>query len=156
MIINPKEIVEKGIVENVGEGKFEVQQNGIDLTIESLSIVNGGTLGRDERVIRDYTPLEPTENGYWILGSDRCYSIMFEQKVSVPDNMCASIVQRSTLNRMGGFILSGLYDSGFSNVIGAILRTSAPIRIQKGARVAQIVFQEASPASLYKGIYNAK
>lgn len=152
MFKNPKEIVEKGIVKNLEGGSMEIQQNGIDLTIESVERVMGGFLGKEERNINSYLEV-PFHNNQWVL-KEGCYSIMFQQEVEVPENMCASIVQRSTLNRIGGFILAGLYDSGFKNQIGAILRVSTPIIIEKGARVAQIIFQDADAASLYKGIYN--
>lgn len=155
MIKNPKEIVEKKIVENLEGGNLEVQQNGIDLTIESIEEVQGGILGRDERAIKGYQDIPISKDEWWDLVPG-VYSIMFQQKVEVPENMCAQIVQRSTLNRMGGFILSGVYDSGFKNQIGAILRVNSFIKIQKGARVAQIVFQEADPASLYEGVYQGK
>lgn len=155
MIKNPKEIVEKNIVENLEGGNFEIQQNGIDLTIESIEEVQGGLLGKNERKINDYERVPMTKDEWWDLVPG-VYSIMFQQKVEVPDNMCAQIVQRSTLNRMGGFILSGVYDSGFKNQIGAILRVSSFIKLQKGSRVAQIVFQEADPASLYNGVYQGK
>lgn len=153
MIINPKYIVDQKIVE--GEG-FEIQQNGIDITLSSASLVSGGILSKNSRKINEYVPMSPEENNHYVFFPNQAYAIEFEQKVKVPDNMCAQIIQRSTLNRMGGFVLSGLYDSGFQNVIGAILRTSCEIRIEKGARVAQIIFQEASPASLYNGVYQAK
>lgn len=156
MIINPKEIVEKGYIENMEGGNFEVQQNGIDITLGSAEIINGGFLGVDKREVKSYTEmlLDP-ENNYHF-SPEYAYSVNFQQSIKVPDNMCAQIVQRSTLNRMGAFIVSGVYDSGFNNIIGAVLRTSAPVVIEKGARIAQIVFTKADPASLYSGIYQGK
>jgi dUTP pyrophosphatase len=152
MIINPKEIIEKGIIKNLEGGNFEVQQNGIDLTLGSVQKVKGGYLGKEERVINEYENLEARENGVYYL-EEGVYSINFQQEIKVPEDMCAEIIQRSTLNRIGGFILAGLYDSGFNNQVGAILRVSSGLKIEKGARVAQIIFQDANPASLYKGIY---
>lgn len=155
-IINPKEIVEKNLIENLDGGNFEVQQNGIDITLESVQIINGGTLGKSNRSVDEYDHLTEDEDGYFTLIPGLAYAIEFQQKIEVPDDMCAQIVQRSTLNRMGGYILSGVYDSGFKNTIGAVLRTNAEIKIEKGARVAQVVFSKADPASLYQGIYQGK
>ncbi len=152
MIINPNKIIEMKAVENLTDNSFEVQQNGIDLTIESIDLIEGGKLGKNERSIKEYIPVVD-DKGWFDLAPLYAYSITFQQKVKVPENMCASIIQRSTLNRMGGYIFSGLYDSGFNNVIGAVLRTNSNLKIQKGARVAQIIFQEAESASQYKGIY---
>ena len=46
-------------------------------------------------------------------------------------------------------------DPGFESGggCGATFRTDRPIRIERGARVAQIVFHEASAASVYSGQY---
>lgn len=156
MIINPKKIVEDGIIQNVDDGKFEVQQNGIDLTIKSLAQIEGGQLKRDGKTIKDYHEIEPDEDDLFWLMPGKAYSVEFEQKIEVPENMCAQIIQRSTLNRMGGFIIAGLYDSGFKNQIGAVLRTNAFISIEKGSRVAQIIFEDADAASQYNGQYQGE
>jgi len=153
MIINPKQIEAEKIVENINEGKFEIQQNGIDLTLESASLINGGALGVDDKKMKLNTELEMDRADYFAFHPGHSYAIEFQQKVAIPENMCAQIVHRSTLNRMGAFIISGLYDSGFKNQIGAVLRTTAPVEIQKGARVAQIFFHEADSASMYDGQY---
>jgi len=155
-IVNPKEVTERGIIINTEGGNMEIQQNGIDLTLESVDLIKGGVLGREARDIIPYDPIMCDSDEYFLLSPDQSYSIMFQQKINVPENMCAQIIQRSTLNRMGGFILSGLYDSGFNNQIGAVVRTTVPIKLQKGARVAQIIFIMAESASLYNGIYQSK
>lgn len=156
MVHNPKKVIDGGFIQNLDGGKMEVQQNGIDLTLGSVEIINGGFLGREKREIMTYSKLDYDADGFYTFDPSRSYSITFQQSIKVPDNMCASIVQRSTLNRMGAFILSGVYDSGFENTIGAVLRTSALVRIQQGARIAQILFHEADAASLYNGVYQAK
>ncbi len=162
MIIDPNKIMEEGIIKNLDGEPFVIQQNGIDLTLGSLEKVKGGVLGITHREINEYEQIYFTENESgddpeeWMHLQPGCYSIMFEQEVDIPAGMCAQIIQRSTLNRMGGYILSGLYDSGFKNVLGAILRVDESIHLQKGARVAQVIFHEAESASLYEGIYQKK
>ena len=54
---------------------------------------------------------------------------------------------------LGAFIIAGVYDSGFNNTIGAVLRVDTTIVLEKGVRVAQIMFFEAESASLYDGVY---
>lgn len=158
MIFNPKEIANKGLVIDMPDtlDGFEVQQNGIDLTLASIKVIKGGLLGRAERKIEEYEDVEIDEEGYVKLDPKEAYSVEFEQDITVPMNACAMIVQRSTLNRIGGFITSGLYDSGFENRVGAVLRTTAPIKIQIGARIAQVIFMEADAASSYEGVYKRK
>lgn len=156
MIQNPEVIFRDGIVSDLEGGSLAIQQNGIDITLESVEMVMGGSLGRDDKKINTYLPVKEDSDGWFHLASNQCYSVMFQQEVKVPENMIATVVQRSTLNRIGSFILSGVYDSGFQNTIGAILRTSSAIKIQKGARIAQIVFQSAESASLYDGSYQKR
>lgn len=155
MNINPKEIVDRGFIRNLEGGELIVQQNGIDLTLASVKRILGGTLTKE---VRDFEHIEelPDEQDIFTFLPGTAYAIEFQQEVSVPTDMCAQIIQRSTLNRMGAFVVAGLYDSGFKNQIGAVLRTNAKVRIQKGARVAQIVFQQAESASMYAGIYQGK
>jgi deoxycytidine triphosphate deaminase len=156
MISNPQHIADLDIVRNLEGGAYEVQQNGIDLTLESLAEITGGiSLINEKEIFKNKEVLLDEDNCY-TLEANKAYAVEFQQEVSVPGSLCASVVQRSTLNRMGTFIISGLYDSGFKNRIGAVLRASAPIKIQKGSRVAQIIFQDASAASLYDGSYQGK
>ena len=44
--------------------------------------------------------------------------------VTVPAGLAAFLIVRSTLNRNGIFITSGLYDQGFSNNIGFVMQKS--------------------------------
>ena len=151
-IKNPTTIVEASIIGNLEEGEFVVQQNGIDLTLASAEEIRGGILEKDKPTIDKYTNVLETPLGF-VFEAGRVYSIWFQQEIKLPANLCAQIVQRSSLNRMGGMITTGLYDSGFQGQLGAVLRVDAPIIIEKGARVAQVIFMEAESASLYDGRY---
>ena len=70
-------------------------------------------------------------------------------------NACGWLIARSTLNRNGIFITSGLYDSGFENYIGGVMHVRCgPATIEKGARIAQFIFVEAETVRMYDGEYN--
>ena len=67
------------------------------------------------------------------------------------------MIARSTLNRNGIFITSGLYDSGFENYIGGVMHVRCgPARIERGTRIAQFIYVEAETASMYEGQYNVQ
>jgi deoxycytidine triphosphate deaminase len=153
MIVNPKKL-EKCIVPFVAEN---VQQNGIDLTLKSVSAIeDGSTIGVKDKDIRAASPKGATNEGYFYLDRMRVYEVEFNEHITVPPNMSAFIIHRSTLNRAGVEILSGWYDSGFSNQAGAVLRTWTSLRIQKNARIAQVIFFESEAAAQYKGEYQEK
>lgn len=78
------------------------------------------------------------------------------EEIEVPNGMCAQILTRSTVNRGGNFITSGLYDAGYKGVLGCILHINVPLTIEIGVRLAQIIFSEAEEGDLYSGIYNEK
>jgi len=67
------------------------------------------------------------------------------------------LITRSTLNRNGAFIISGLYDSGFYGpAAGTIYNFGGMTLIELGARVAQFVVAEAENDFPYDGSYNTK
>lgn len=76
------------------------------------------------------------------------YSLTFNQGCKLPNNISAEIKGRSSLNRLGCRIESGIYDPGFEvENMGAVLYVSIPIIIEYRARVAQIIMHECEPTS---------
>lgn len=76
--------------------------------------------------------------------------------VEVPEGVAALLIVRSTFNRGGNFVTSGLYDSGFKGNIGAALHNngSTDAFIGKGTRVGQIIFVQSESVGVYAGGYN--
>jgi deoxycytidine triphosphate deaminase len=69
------------------------------------------------------------------------------------------LVVRSTLNRNGLFITSGLYDSFFKGNAGFCLHNRSPgvARIAPHTRVGQIMFVKSEFSGVqYSGTYNTK
>ena len=84
------------------------------------------------------------------------YEFSTPHEVTIPDGKAGWIVPRSTLNRNGLFITSGLYDSGFHNFIGGIIHVRVGVAyIQTGSRIGQFILSDAETVSLYDGDYNA-
>lgn len=151
MIINPKKIIKDKVITPVN--KKQIQPNSIDLTIKSVRLIEGGVLTE-----RGATPwlTEMLQNQFFTLRGNKAYDIIFNEYVEVPENMVGFIVCRSSLNRIGAFITSGLYDSGFKNYVGAVLRTNNAITIQGGTRIATMYFIKAEAAHKYNGQYQDK
>ena len=130
-------------------------QVGYDLTLKSISKVNGGAVMQDKTVIFPYDEIAPTLNDdgkfIYVLESGT-YSITFEQGCELDANHTAFIRHRSSILRSGGIITSGVYDPGFTvDEMGAMLVATERIVIERGARVAQIIMMQNLEAELYDG-----
>ncbi len=155
MLINPKRIIKEGIIQNHTEEA--IQPNSIDLTLKSIRrVIDGGSLKKNSKNICHSTDIEPERDDCYRLEANAAFDVVFNEHVKIPEGMAAFITHRSTLNRIGGFITSGIYDSGFNNYVGAILRTNAIVNLERGARIATIYFIKADNAHLYAGQYQGK
>lgn len=82
------------------------------------------------------------------------YEILFNETVIVGAAEAGWVITRSTLNRNGVFITSGLYDSGYNGVMAAALHvTTVPLWIAPNTRIAQYVTASAESFSQYAGDY---
>jgi len=137
-----------------------IQPNAVDLNIDRV-----WEIGTDEFYIgidnkqhrKDTKEIFPDSTGEWLLEAGKKYQFDTSHWVVIPEGFAGWLIPRSTLNRNGISITSGLYDSGFQNYVGAVMHIGCGnARIQKGARVAQFVYCEAETDSMYDGDYNAK
>ena len=134
-----------------------IQPNAVDLKINRVwEITNDDFyLGIDEKRHRKGREIDP-ELGEFHLKWGKSYQFETDHFVIIPEGHAGWLIARSTLNRNGIFITSGLYDSGFQNYVGGVMHVrGGPARIQKGARVAQFIYVEAETVSMYDGDYNA-
>lgn len=147
MQLTGKEILERGII--TGSCKEALQQQGIDLRIKDIKIVTGvGEIppeGKTKLPMYDHYELGYIEPGY--------YEVTFEEGCKIPSNCSLHLKTRSSLVRCGAIIHSGQFDAGFeTDSMGAFMHVIRPIKIEKGARVAQaIVFQSSDVENLYDG-----
>lgn len=146
MIIDPFRIVNSKVL-LLAEGS-KIQQSGIDVTIKRIREVSSST--KDDIFYEDNIELPK------ILKANTAYDFECNEYVKVPANAIALLIIRSTFNRRGAFITTGLYDNQFENFIGGILHTTLPIAIDKNERIGQIVFFQTEHTAKYEGQYNAK
>ena len=90
----------------------------------------------------------------WYLNSG-AYPFESNTEVEIPDGHVGWLITRSSLNRNGVIVHSGLYDSGFKGNIGGTLYVMGTplITIQRGARIAQFVLAKAESVGHYNGQY---
>lgn len=153
---------EKPLLRDFIDLESQVQPNGFDLTLASISSHNGpGAVGQSnaDRVLPDLTELAFDADG-WIELAPGCYHIIYNEIVALPLNLMALGRPRSTLARIGASIHTAVWDAGYEGRSSSLLVVYNPsgIRLQKDARVMQLVFMTiASPAAIgYSGIYQGE
>ena len=137
----------------------QVQPAGIDLRVDEVHVfLEEGLIGREKRSLPKTRPLEP-QNNWWTLGRG-FYKIVFKDVVEVPSSAIGLCLPRSSLLRMGAHISCGFWDPGYRGRGEALLVVGNDhgIRVERGARVAQLVFirVEPSSSSTYSGLYQGE
>ena len=130
------------------------QPNAIDLRLGKVFAINNSLFELSEEGKRHRGTAEITPVLDWYYLEEGTYEVVMENLVTVGADEAGWVITRSTLNRNGVFITSGLYDSGYNGVMaGAMHVRGGPVRIQKGTRVAQFLLFKAEALTLYNGSY---
>lgn len=133
----------------------DIQPNACDLRLAKVLQLGSSTfvLSEDEKVHRGSVEIKPDADG-WLYLVPGAYEIVFENKINVGDNEAGFVMTRSTLNRNGVFITTGLYDSGYAGPMSATLHvTTGVFKVKPGTRLAQYICFEADMVKLYNGSY---
>lgn len=133
---------------------MDIQPNAVDLRISSVHRITGAPFifSEHDKIHRDVIPVPPTPDGWFEL-SEGIYDVVMENTVSIADGECGWVVPRSTLIRNGLLLSTGLYDSGYSGIVGAALRVNSWTKILKGTRIGQFVLFKAEALNSYDGSY---
>jgi deoxycytidine triphosphate deaminase len=139
---------------NVLDG--DSQPNAVDLRLDKVFKVNDNVfeISNDHKKHRgtEYE-LTPDADGYFLLEPGH-YEVVMENIIHVGEEEAGWVITRSTLNRNGLFLTSGLYDSGYHGVMAGVLHvTIGPARIKKGTRIGQYLNFKAEALSSYDGDY---
>lgn len=165
MIINPNTAIEMGWLKfpswmSEEQKQKSIQPNAIDLTADNLFNMTGvALLSETSKVMRNYSEVDLTtmsSQQVWLLKPQYVYDVMSDFYVEVPEGVAAELVIRSTLNRCGIAINSGIWDSGFKGHIGMAMfnRSDYPFYLAPHTRVCQIKFTQSDSAGVYAGGYN--
>lgn len=130
------------------------QPNAIDLRLGKVFTINSSLfeLSEEGKKHRGTNEIVPDDGWYHL--AEGTYEVVMENIVTVGPDEAGWVITRSTLNRNGVFITSGLYDSGYNGVMaGAMHVRGGPVRIKKGTRVAQFLLFKAEALTLYNGSY---
>jgi len=139
---------------NVQEG--DQQPNAVDLRLDKVFKIKNEPfeISNEHKKHRGTEhEIKPDPAGYFFL-EPGSYEVVMENIISVGEGEAGWVIVRSTLNRNGLFLTSGLFDAGFSGHLGCILHvTIGSARIKKGTRIGQYVSFDAETLSLYDGDY---
>lgn len=168
MFINPKEAIANGWIKGIKNEELQLQPNAIDFTLDRVFHINSNDFIVCAQPGNPLKEMKQMRGGSeMITFPDRAtgieffkfehgsYDILSDVFVKLPEGVAAMLVTRSTFVRNGLFLVAGLYDTGFEGHVGCVLHNSSEIaKVEKGTRVGQIIFVEASHAAVYAGGYN--
>ena len=144
MNLTGQELINKRIV--TGNVSLEnIQQHGVDLNLRSVERVIGiGFIPKEGKtLLSERENIKPEDNIFSL--EPGVYDFVFEQGCNIPHDQRAEVIQRSSCSRNGLFIRSAVFDAGFkTEQVGTMVIVMNPIRIEKGARVAQFVCEASN------------
>lgn len=137
-----------------------IQPNALDFTIDRVAELTNTPcrIGEDKSEIihRKQISFFP-EAGWWKL-HEGSYDFMSDFYVDLPVGVAALVIIRSTFNRNGLFVTTGLWDSGFKGHIAGVLHNRVGrIEVQQHVRVGQVAFVSSDKTDvMYAGGYNTQ
>lgn len=156
-LISPKVAIEKGWIKGIENPEKQIQPNALDFTIDNLFKIDEDKpfiISEESKTMRGGDKVDPVE-GYWELDGHSVYDGLSNIYVDLPEGVACKLIIRSTFNRNGVFLTSGLYDSGYKGSIGfAIHNRSGKAFIAPGTRVGQIEFYASDKNGKYEGGWN--
>ena len=86
--------------------------------------------------------------------NDNVFTIDEDKKIEVGQGEAGYVITRSTLNRNGVYLTSGLYDTGYNGVMASVMHvTTGLMRIKPGTRVGQYLNFKSENIGSYDGDY---
>lgn len=139
----------------------DVQPNAVDIRVDKIFTGRGVFVLTED--IKQHRPLreelEPapiTYNGKTIHGwmlEPGAYEFTAAGTVKMGHDEAGHVIVRSTLNRNGVFITSGLYDSGYEGVMAGALHVTQLMILGHNTRIGQFILQKAEALFEYNGSY---
>lgn len=134
----------------------DIQPNAVDLRLDKVFKIKRDLFeisNEDKKHRGTEYEVQPNEDGYLFLEPGH-YEVVMENIIEVGQDEAGWVITRSTLNRNGLFITSGLYDSGYHGVMAGVLHvTIGPAKIKKGTRIGQYLSFDAEMLKKYNGSY---
>jgi dUTP pyrophosphatase len=132
------------IIEDFLELDVQLQNNGFDLTLRSIStLLSLGQIAffNSERILPDSSELKFGIDGFLLLSPGN-YRIIYNEIVHLPKDVICLGFPRSSLLRCGGDIRTAVWDAGYSGRSESLLVVHNPhgLRLERNCRLLQLVF----------------
>lgn len=152
-------VKERALVKDLCERELvNPEGTGFDLRIGELFTISGeGYLGETERKtcnIKSVARYEASEKSSIEIRPGDFYLFKTIEKINVPDNLVATFLPRTTLQRMGIYFKASQASPGYSGELTFALANLGPckVKIELGARVCHVIFHEVKGKThLYRG-----
>ncbi len=141
------------------------QPNAVDLRLGKVFQITSNIfeITNETKKHRGSVEIFPDEQDFFNLEQGH-YEVIMENEICVGEHEAGWVITRSTLNRNGLFLTSGLYDSGYGTDVqtgkkvggmmaGVLHVTIGPARIKKGTRIGQFLLFNSEMLHLYDGDY---
>lgn len=142
-------IEKQKLLENIQPGA--VQGAGVDLRIDKLfKLESGGFIGVNDRKLPEIAEVKPA------LEPGSYYLFTTIERVNVPDDLVAFMLNRSSLFRCGASLRTAVIDPGYKGVLTVGIKNEGTheILLEKGSRILQIVFSDVKEGTRgYDGRY---
>lgn len=136
----------------------QLQPSGLDMTLNKLyKISSKGSIDFDnsQRVLSKSEEIAFDAEG-WADLAPGAYKLQFNEVLSLPLDIAAITILRSSVMRCGCMMHSGFWDPGYTGKGESVLLVGAQgLRLKKNAKIAQAVFYRlSSPAGEgYAGVH---
>ncbi len=144
-------------------GPEQIQPNAMDLKLGKVFAIkheNVFEISEDGKTHRGSVEIDPKydpDGGQWYELGPGSYEVIMEGEISIGPEEAGWVITRSTLNRNGIYLTSGLYDSGYKGVMAGVIHIVGnrltKTRIKKGTRIGQFLLFKAEAVSTYDGDY---
>jgi dUTP pyrophosphatase len=139
----------------------QIQPNGVDLTLDAVfEPLEPGRISRNEteigerqRVASEELAREAPEIYYLEPGG---YVVRYAELVEIPDGHVGFVYPRSSLMRNGCMLNTAVWDAGYEGRGEGLLQVHHDVELERGARVAQLVFAAADHETTYDGSYQGE
>ena len=139
--------------------KDDVQPNAVDLRLGKVYAIKWERpfeISNEYKIHRGSIEIMPDQQGFYNLGPGS-YEVVMENEVDMAEDEAGWVITRSTLNRNGIHLTSGLYDSGYKGVMAGVMHIAGnqltKTRIKQGTRIGQFLCFKAEALSSYDGDY---
>lgn len=159
--LSPGESGVKPLIENLIDPSVQVQQAGIDLSLQRLFVPESGAslaFTQAETTLPTYKELEFDADGKVFLPQG-CYKAWLNEIVNIPKNLLGIARPRSTLARSGASVVTALWDPGYSgrSEVLLVVHNFYGLTISRNTRILQLCFceldQPLNDGDEYQGRY---